>query len=208
MAVAAESPIADRIVDASLALAEEVGWPNVRLHQVARHIDLPLARVFEHFRDLDAVADAWFERARMAMVQVPEEAIDGLPADRRLATALMAWFDALAQHRGVTGQMLRGKLYLSHPHHWVPLVFDLSRHVHALLDAARIESTGRQRQLAEVGMTVIFLAALRDWLRDRGADSKRTRARLNARLGFADRWLGRLGHRRSRGRVRHAENEE
>lgn len=208
MTVAAERAIADLIVDACLALAEERGWAEVRLHVVAERLDLPLAEVFEHFRDLDAVANAWFGRARRAMVAVPAEAIRGLPAERRLAVVLMRWFDRLASHRRVTGEVLRGKLQPSHPHHWVPLVFDLSRHVHAVLDAARIESTGRLRQLAEVGMTVIFLATLRDWLRDGSAGQERTRARLDARLDRADRWLGRLGRPTDRGRPGHGAVEE
>lgn len=191
MAPASARAIADRIVDATLALAEERGWEDVRLHHVAVRVDLPLARVFARFRDLDAVADAWFERARSVMLEVPAADIEGLAADQRLATVVMRWFDALAAHRAVTGQMLRGKLYPSHPHHWVPLIFDLSRHVHAILDAARIESTGRRRQLAEVGMTLIFLATLRDWLRDRSPAQTRTRRRLARRLRGADRCLGR-----------------
>ena len=51
---------------------------------------------------------------------------------------MMRWFDALAPRRELTVQMLEAKLYLSHPHHWVPMIFDLSRVVHWFLDAARI----------------------------------------------------------------------
>ena len=54
--------------------------------------------------------------------------------------------------------MLRGKLYPGHPQHWVPLAFDLSRLIHWFLDAALIASTGYRRQLAEIGLTVLFLA--------------------------------------------------
>jgi hypothetical protein len=84
--------------------------------------------------------------------------------------------------------MLRAKLHPSHPHHWVPMIFDLSRLMHDFLDVARIASTGRQRALAEDGLTLIFLATLRDWLREPG----RTPEPLLGRLRRADRWLGRL----------------
>ena len=50
----------------------------------------------------------------------------------------MRWFDALAPHREVTDQMLREKLYASHPHHWAPMIFNLSRTIHWLRDAARL----------------------------------------------------------------------
>jgi hypothetical protein len=59
---------------------------------------------------------------------------------------MMRWFDATAAHRRVTGEMIRAKLYTSHPHHWVPMIFSLSRLVHDLLDAARVEGRGRVRQ--------------------------------------------------------------
>jgi hypothetical protein len=88
--------------------------------------------------------------------------------------------------------MLEAKLYLSHPHHWVPMIFDLSRLVHWFLDAARIASTGRTRQLAEVGLTAILLATLRVWRRDDSAGQERTRVYLRRRLEAADRWVRRL----------------
>ena len=65
---AAEAPLAERIVDAALDFAEEVGWEGLRLRQVAARLDVPLAEVLVHYRDLDAIADAWFRRAWSAML--------------------------------------------------------------------------------------------------------------------------------------------
>src|SRR5918993_510666 len=76
--------------------------------------------------------------ANLRLPQVPE----------RLMTVMMRWFDALAPHRSVVREMLREKLYPGHPQHWGPLIADLSRLIHWFLDAARITSTGRERQLA------------------------------------------------------------
>jgi AcrR family transcriptional regulator len=184
--------IRDRIVDAALELAEERGWANVRLYQVAERADVPLAQIGAEFRDQDAIANAWFARALATIERVPPEALAGQPAAERLHLVIMRWFDALAPHREVTGQMLRAKLYASHPQHWVPLIFDLSRLVHWFLDAARIASTGRARQMAEIGLTVIVLASLRVWLSDDCAAGERTRSYLQRRLDAADRWLTRL----------------
>jgi AcrR family transcriptional regulator len=181
----------DRIVDAALELADEHGWANVRLYQIAEGAGLSLAEIGAEFRDQDAIANAWFARALAALESLPAAAADRPPPDR-LHTAMMRWFDALAPHREVTVAMLEAKLYLSHPHHWVPLIFDLSRLVHWFLDAARIASTGRARQLAEVGLTAIFLAGLRVWRRDETAGQERTRDYLRRRLTAADRWMRRL----------------
>ena len=181
--------LAERIVDAAIGLAEARGWDNVRLHQVADELGVSLAEVAASFRDLDAVANAWFERARRHLVELPAAELDGRPPPGRLERAVMRWFDALAPHRKVTGEMLGEKLYASHPHHWVPMIFDLSRLIHWFLDVARIESTGRQRQLAEIGMTLIFVATLRVWLADQSEGQARTRAFLGRRLATADRLL-------------------
>jgi AcrR family transcriptional regulator len=192
MATNSRSTVRDRIVDAALELAEERGWANVRLYQVAERAGVPLARIGAEFRDLDAVANAWFARALAAIERIPPEALAGQAAAERLHLVIMHWFDALGSHRKVSGEMLRAKLYPSHPQHWVPLIFDLSRLVHWFLDAAGIASIGRARQVAEIGLTAIFLLSLRVWLNDDSADSERTRRYLNRRLDAADRWLTRL----------------
>jgi AcrR family transcriptional regulator len=192
MAAEKRGTVRDRIVDAALELAEERGWANVRLYQVAERTGVPLAAIGAEFRDLDVVANAWFGRALRAVESIPPDALAGRPAAERLHLAMMRWFEALAPHREVTGEMLRAKLYASHPQHWVPLIFDLSRLVHWFLDAARIASTGRARQLAEIGLTAIVLGSLRVWLRDDTANGERTRSYLNRRLAQADLWLTRL----------------
>jgi AcrR family transcriptional regulator len=192
MATGKRGTVRDQIVDAALELAEERGWANVRLHQVAERMGVPLAAIGAEFRDQDALANAWFARALATVERIPPEALAGRPASERLHLVIMRWFEALAPHREVTGEMLRAKLYASHPQHWVPLIFDLSRLVHWFLDAARIASTGRARQLAEIGLTAIVLGSLRVWLRDDTANDERTRSYLNRRLAQADRWLTRL----------------
>jgi AcrR family transcriptional regulator len=188
----------DRIVDATLAVAAEVGWANLRLHQVAERLDLPLAEVHAVFRDKDAVANAWFDRALAAMLRAPASELAGRPPPERLLVVMMRWFDALAPQREVAREMLGEKLYPSHPHHWAPLIADLSRLIHWFLDAARIASTGRQRQLAEIGLTTLFLASLRTWLRDDSPGQERTREHLRRGLEAADRWLPRLSSLRQR----------
>jgi len=179
------------IVEAAIAIAEERGWEQVRLHEVAERLSLALTDIHAQFRDLDAVANAWFDQALDATLAVPPSQIEERAPPERLEIVIMRWFEALATHKSVSGQMLSGKLYPSHPHHWVPMIFDLSRLIHWFLDAARIRSTGRRRQLAEIGLTLIFLATLRVWLRDDTPDLADTRHILARRLQAADRWLAR-----------------
>ena len=66
---------ADRIVDAAIALAEERGWENVRLYLVAERLGIGLDDIGREFRDLDAIADAWFARARRQLLRLPAAAV-------------------------------------------------------------------------------------------------------------------------------------
>ncbi len=189
---AAEVPLDQRIVDVTLDLAEETGWEGLRLRRVAERLGVPLTEVLGQYRDLDAVADAWFRRAWAVMLEPPPKDFARRPACERLHLMMMRWFDALASHREVTGQILAAKLYPSHPHHWVPLVFNLSRSIHWLREAALLDATGRRRQMEEVGLTALFLMTLAVWLRDETQNQARTRAVLRIRVEYADRLMVRV----------------
>ena len=176
----------DRIVDAAIAVAEEVGWEDVRLRVVAERLGMSLAEVSEHFRDLDAVADAWFARARQEMLRPVSPEFAGLPARQRLETLLLRWFDATSAHRRVSVQMLAGKLWPFHPHHWAPLIFNLSRTILWLRDAAALDAGSPRRELEEVGLTWLFLLTLLVWADDESEGQARTRRFLRRRLADAD----------------------
>ncbi len=182
---------AGRIVDIALELAAEIGWSRLRLRLVAERMDITLTDLYGHFRDLDAVGDAWFNRAAETMLAAPESDFAALPAAERLHILLMRWFDALAAHRQVTDQIIREKLYLSHPHHWVPMIFNLSRLMQWLRDAAALDAAGRRRQVEEIGLTMVFLATLAVWRGDDSPGQERTRDFLSRRLARADRAMAR-----------------
>ncbi len=179
--------LAQRILEATLQRAEEVGWGAVRLREVAAGLGISLAELQTHYRDLDSVANAWFQNAWQAMLAPPPEGFAAWPAQERLHLLLMRWFDALAPHRTVSGDMIAGKIHLSHAHHWVPMIFDLSRTTHWLRDAAMLDAGGRRAQMEEVGLTALFLATLRVWRRDDTPGQDRTRTFLRRRLADADR---------------------
>ena len=182
----------DRIVDEAIALAEETGWGSVRLRMVAERLGVKLTDVAAHYRDLDAVANAWIGRATAAMLAPPPRGFAKLPAENRLHLVMMRWFDALSRHKRVTGEMLAVKLHPPHPHHWLPMVFDLSRTVQWLREAAALDAGGRRRQLEEIGLTALFVATLRYWLRDASPNQEMTREWLARRLARADTLMARL----------------
>ncbi|MGF1610179.1 MAG: hypothetical protein ACFCUQ_12340 [Kiloniellales bacterium] len=191
-AAAGDRALDERILEAALGRAEAVGWDKLRLHDVAEQLDISLADVVAHYRDLDAVTDAWFAKGWRAMLAPPPSGFSAQPAEERLHVMMMRWFDGLAAHRRVTGEMLGTKLYPSHPHHWVPMIFNLSRTIQWLREAALLDAGGARRQVEEVGLTALFLATLGVWLRDESDGQERTRDWLHGRLAFCDRAMVRL----------------
>jgi AcrR family transcriptional regulator len=174
-----------RIVEAAVQQAEEVGWENVRLRLIAEDLGVPLEEIGSRVRDLDGVADAWFARAWKAMQQPLSPELAVLPAHDRLEAVLWRWFESLSGHRHVTVQMLKAKLWPFHPHHWVPLPFNLSRTILWLRDAAGCDDPSPRREVEEVGLTWLFLATLAVWSRDDSENQQRTRRFLHRRLGDA-----------------------
>jgi AcrR family transcriptional regulator len=183
-----QSPAPDlraAILDTALAIAEEKGqWSAVRLHDVADRLQISPSQVLDHYRDLDSVADAWFLRALKAMVAPKPADFMREPAWRRIEICLLAWFDALAPHRRVTAQMLRGKLHLPHLHHWGPMIFNLSRVIHWLREAAQLPAPYGTRRASreEFTLTAVFVAALMVWTGDDSEGQEDTRAFLRREL--------------------------
>jgi hypothetical protein len=72
------------------------------------------------------------------------------------------------------------------------MVFDLSRTVQWLRDASGLDARGRRRQLEEIGLTALFVATLRTWLKDGSPNQEKTREWLARRLARADALMARL----------------
>lgn len=181
-----------RIVDAALAMAEKEGWDNVGLSRLAAGLGIGAAGLRRRFRDKDAIADAWFRRAELAMLADLPGDFHLLPAPARLEILYGRWFDALAPHRRVTADMLKAKLWLFHPHHAVPLAFNLSRLIQWLRDRAGLDAGGRRKQVEEIALTGLLLAGLAVWCRDDTAGQARTKEFLRRRLARADMWAARF----------------
>ncbi len=192
MATKAKTGVQDRILKAALAIAEEEGWASVGLSAVAARAKVPLVELRRHYRDTDAIADAWFRVGLDAMLAPPPRGFSRRPAAERLEILMRRWFDALAPHRRVTAEMLSAKMWVFHPHHYVPMVFNLSRLIQWLRDLAGLDAGGRRKQIEETGLTVLFLATLAVWCRDDTENQERTRAFLKRRLAQADGLMARL----------------
>ena len=181
----AEADVDDRIVAAAIALAEDKGdWTRVRLHEVAERLGLSPVAVLRRFRDLDAVADAWLRRGLEAMIADKPPGFAEGTEGQRLEACVMAFLDALAAHREVTAQMVRGKLHPTHLHHWGPAIFNLSRTIHWLREAALMPAPygTRRAETEEIALTAIFVATFWVWSHDDSPGQERTRDFLRRQL--------------------------
>ena len=180
-------PLQERIVDTAVELADEVGWPAVRLHRVAARLGVSLTEIRAHYPDLDAVANAWLARADDAMLAVAGRAdLVDAPAPDRIEAALTAWFTALGGRRRMLGSMLSYKLQPSHIHLQAALVVATSRRVQWLREAARLDALGRRKTVEELGLTLLFAATVLRWLNDGSENFERTRAFIAHCLERAD----------------------
>lgn len=181
---------ATRILDTALDLAQERGdWGDLGFKELAARCEMSVNEVRRFYDDTNAIANAWFERALGAMLSNEYDLAD-LPVSKRLELIIQRWFDSLAPYHPVTAQMLQTKLHAPHVHHWVPMVFDLSRLIQFWRDAAALNAGGRRRQIEEIVLTGIFLATLRDWCRDSTPDQSEARTRLRKRLSRAEKAAG------------------
>ncbi len=181
------SPTADNVLEAALALADEVGWRQVTARAIGSRLGGGPDLVLVHYRDLDEVVDAWFRRA---LATAAATTVDkALPFDERIARVFGRWLDALAPHRGASLAMLQAKLYPSHPHHWVPLVFSLSRLVQWMLDTAGSTAEGHRRQATEVAVSALVPVALWRW---RHGDDAAVKAFVADRLRVMELHLDRI----------------
>ena len=179
---------ADRILETALQMAhEQDNWYAFSLMALAKRCDTSVNEIRCYYADSNAIANAWFGKALEAMLAVNPERLDAMPVTSRLELIIWRWFRALAPYHRVTTRMLGAKLHLPHIHHWVPMVFDLSRLVQLWRDAAGLHAGGRRQQLEEIVLTGVFLATLRAWCQDQGPQQAQAHSRLVELLTQSDR---------------------
>ena len=186
-------PLAERILDAALERADAAGWQRLRLYQIAAQLGVGLDKVYACYRDVDAVGEALLARADAAMLALAgEPGFAEQPAQQRIYAAMVRWLDTLAPHRRAVGAFLRYKFAPAHVHLQAALVVRLSRTVQWVRETAALDATGRRKDVEEIGLTLVFAAAVIGWIGDDSEDQERTREKLARRLDAADRLMARL----------------
>jgi ubiquinone biosynthesis protein COQ9 len=184
-----------QIVRTALRLGEEAGsWDAVHVHAVARELGISFNEFQRYFEDKDSIAEGFFDIADEALLAAGSAlGWRELEIRERLFRAMMAWFDALAPHRGLAAGMLRYKLHPEHVHLQVRGIMRISRTNQWIREVAMMPSVGWRREVEETVVTTIYLTTFAYWLRDTSAGAERTRRLLERLLARAERgalWLG------------------
>ncbi len=187
----------NKITDAALALAAEIGWGRVTLAAIAFRADIPLDRLYGRFGSKTDVLDLLaqrFDRAAVAEFDFEADA----PVRERVFDAAMARFDAMEPHRaGLVAIFSRtGRDPLIAPRAWLWTV----RSARWLLELAQVDTAGAAGFARARVFAVILARTGQAWIEDDGGDLSRTMARLDRQLrdvsDFAKRW-GKGGRRRA-----------
>jgi AcrR family transcriptional regulator len=172
------------MTQAALQLASERGWRNVSLADMAARAEVPLLDAYQEFSTKSAVLLRLVGATDRAALSQGAAAATDSPRDR-LFDVLMRRFDALQSRREGTVAILRD--LPSDPAALLCLSGRLARSMAWMLEAAGISSSGCAGWVRVKGLAVVYLDALRVWMKDDSPDMARTMAALDKGLRRAER---------------------
>ena len=186
--------LANQILDTALSLAESSSWENIHLYAIAQKLEISLDQIRQNYPQKDDLVEAWFDRADSAILnRNPSPDFFSLSVRERLHQVMMTWFDALAAHRRITGEMLLYKLEFGHIHLQALGVMRISRTVQWFREVAQIDTTSLRRILEETGTTTIYLMSFARWLNDDSPEFWKTREFLDQLLLNAEQCAQKIG---------------
>ena len=191
------------LAEHALTLADERGWNDVALRDVAKRAGLSLAQLYRRCDGKWALIRAYARRIddEVADSIEPEDLEE--PAKDRLFEVLMNRFDALSDHKPAVRSILA--CTLRDPAQAFGGYGQLRRSMTRMLEAADISTAGLRGELRINGLSGVYLLALRTWLDDDSADLSKTMAALDGYLRRVERPAEVLeGRERARDVVRDA----
>jgi len=191
-------PGPDRILNAALDLAADMRWRDIAMEDIANASGAKLARVYELFPSKAAILTAFIRRTDQAVL-AGHDFEDASESNReRLLDVLMRRLDALEPRRHAVAEITRE--FGSDPASALCALPAFAGAMAWSLEAAGIRSSGPLGLIRIKGLSLIYLSALRVWLRDETQDHARTMAQIDKNLKRAESVMSMLpfGARRRR----------
>ena len=195
-AMVKKADVPRHIVATALELAALQGWRHTTLGDVAAAAKLPLGEVLAVYPSKTAIVSAFSREIDAAVLAGDEPEIAGQPPRDRLFDVIMRRFDALAPHRDAV-RAIAGATVCD-PASALCGAFTFRRSMAAMLEAARIGTSGLAGLLRVKGLAAVYLVVLRVWLDDDSEDMAKTMAALDKRLRQAESLVTLARRRRDR----------
>jgi AcrR family transcriptional regulator len=185
-----KADIPDHVIDTAMKLAAEGRWRDLSLAEIAEAAKLPISKVYPVYASRQAILDAFVRRIDAAVLAESDSEDPEGSARDRLFDVLMRRFDALDPYKDAVATVAFDQA--CDPLAALASACQLRRSMALMLEAAGLASGGPRGVLRIKGVALIYLAALRVWLRDESEDKARTMAALDKQLRRAEALVLRL----------------
>jgi len=171
------------LFDAFWKLVAEQGWHRLTLNAVAAEAGMSLAELREKVPHKGALPCLFARSVDQAVLRGTPATSTGTARDR-LFDVLMQRIDVLQPHRD--GLIRMGKEMRTDPLLALMLAPQMAASMSWMLEAARIDTSGITGALRVKGLCAVWIATLRAWEQDEGADLGQTMAGLDKALDRAE----------------------
>lgn len=171
------------LFDAFWKLVAEQGWHRLTLSALADEAGTSLAELRETVSHKGALPCLFARSVDQAVLRGTPATSTGSARDR-LFDVLMQRIDVLQPHRA--GVIRLGKEMRTDPLLALMLAPQLAASMAWMLEAARIDTSGITGALRVKGLCAVWIATLRAWEQDEGADLGHTMAGLDKALDRAE----------------------
>lgn len=187
----AESPNRKIIlIDTTLSLAGELGWPSVTLQLIGKTANVPLSEVSAIFSSKWDILEAFRERTDLLLTAGKSANLSGQSAKDRLFDILMARIEIIEPWKAGIGSIARHAV--AQPITGIRLFTSLNKSMECMIEHVNAKIQGPGKLIQSRGLTLIYLLVLRRWIRDHSSDLGPTMAELNERLISADQLISRI----------------
>jgi AcrR family transcriptional regulator len=173
----------DRIIIASLQLAETQGWRDLSLGAIAQQANVPLAELAPHFKSKAEILAAFSEAVDRAVIERFAHPGGDVPRDR-VFDVILTRFELLAPYKAAL-RRIRADLRRDSGAALAQLGPAL-RSQYWMLAAAGISGEGGAGMMRVNGMLRMYNAVFEEWLNDEDPGMARTMAMLDRRLRRAE----------------------
>ena len=179
------------IVLKALEQAEQMGWENVTLSDVAVAAGISLAELFDLVEDKTDILALFGRMVDRRVLETTREPDPSVSERDQLFDIMMERYEILNDYRAGLVSILES--FRFDPKQALICAPHLCRSMSWMLEAAGLDTRGARGALKVAGLTGVYLKTLRVWRDDESADLAKVMAALDKDLGRAEQFASTLG---------------